>query len=225
MPLQLATVVGFGCAALAFLGIPVAIGMRVAGQFVPGVTTTIIAVLLLGGIQLIAIGVIGEYVSRIYDEVKQRPLYLVSGATQLRRAVEHDPGERSTRRRRRGALEACPLVARRRSGSWASSSRSSREPPWSGGRPSSRRRISPPRRRHGSGWSSRWVSTWSTPVACAASAGACCCAGTAPGTRSARIATRSAPSASWGTTCCRRAPGMRCGSSVWLRAPKSPTAA
>jgi dolichol-phosphate mannosyltransferase len=77
MPLQLATVVGFGCAALAFLGIPVAIGMRVAGQFVPGVTTTIIAVLLLGGIQLIAIGVIGEYVSRIYDEVKQRPLYLV----------------------------------------------------------------------------------------------------------------------------------------------------
>ena len=51
--------------------------MKIAGQFVPGVTTTIIAVLLLGGIQLIAIGVIGEYVSRIYDEVKQRPLYLV----------------------------------------------------------------------------------------------------------------------------------------------------
>jgi glycosyltransferase involved in cell wall biosynthesis len=76
-PLQVATVIGFVCAALAFLGIPVAIGMRIAGQFVPGVTTTVIAVLLLGGIQLIAIGVIGEYVGRIYDEVKQRPLYFV----------------------------------------------------------------------------------------------------------------------------------------------------
>jgi len=62
---------------MAFLGIPLAIGFRAFGQFVPGVTTTVIAVLLLGGIQLMAIGVIGEYVGRIYDEVKQRPLYLV----------------------------------------------------------------------------------------------------------------------------------------------------
>lgn len=76
-PLQVATVIGFWCAMLAFLGIPVAIGMRVGGQFVPGVTTTVIAVLLLGGIQLMAIGVIGEYVGRIYDEVKRRPLYVV----------------------------------------------------------------------------------------------------------------------------------------------------
>jgi dolichol-phosphate mannosyltransferase len=76
-PLQLATVMGFLFAAFAFLMIPVAIGFRIAGEFVPGVTTTVIAVLLLGGIQLIAIGVIGEYVGRIYDEVKQRPLYLV----------------------------------------------------------------------------------------------------------------------------------------------------
>jgi polyisoprenyl-phosphate glycosyltransferase len=78
MPLQVATLVGFAVAAFAFLMIPVAIGFRVFGQFVPGVTTTIIAVLLLGGIQLMSIGVIGEYVGRIYDEVKARPLYLVS---------------------------------------------------------------------------------------------------------------------------------------------------
>jgi polyisoprenyl-phosphate glycosyltransferase len=76
-PLQLATVLGFAFATLAFMGIPVAVGFRVFGQFVPGATTTIIAVLLLGGIQLMAIGVIGEYVGRIYDEVKRRPLYLV----------------------------------------------------------------------------------------------------------------------------------------------------
>jgi dolichol-phosphate mannosyltransferase len=78
VPLQIATLVGFAVAALAFLMIPVAIVFRIAGQFVPGVTTTIIAVLLLGGIQLMAIGVIGEYVGRIYDEVKARPLYFVA---------------------------------------------------------------------------------------------------------------------------------------------------
>ena len=77
VPLQMATLLGFFFAAIAFLGIPVAIGFRIAGEFVPGVTTTVIAVLLLGGIQLMAIGIIGEYIARVYDEVKRRPLYLV----------------------------------------------------------------------------------------------------------------------------------------------------
>ncbi len=77
VPLQLATLIGFLFAALAFLAIPVALALEVAGAFVPGATTIIIAVLLLGGIQLMAIGLIGEYVGRIYDEVKGRPLYVV----------------------------------------------------------------------------------------------------------------------------------------------------
>ena len=77
VPLQFATVLGFAFAGLAFVGIPVAIAFRIAGQFVPGITTTVIAVLLLGGIQLMAIGVIGEYLARVYDEVKRRPLYVV----------------------------------------------------------------------------------------------------------------------------------------------------
>ena len=76
-PLQIAAIVGFACAALAFLSIPVAIAMRIAGEFVPGITTVVLAVLLLGGLQLMALGVIGEYVGRIYDEVKGRPLYVV----------------------------------------------------------------------------------------------------------------------------------------------------
>ncbi|MGN6189688.1 MAG: glycosyltransferase family 2 protein [Conexibacter sp.] len=76
-PLQLATFVGFLCAALAFVLIPVVIGLRLAGSYLPGFGTITIAVLLLGGIQLMAIGLIGEYVGRIYDEVKRRPLYLV----------------------------------------------------------------------------------------------------------------------------------------------------
>ena len=43
----------------------------------PGISTVLIVSLMLGGIQLIAIGLIGEYLGRIYDEVKQRPLYIV----------------------------------------------------------------------------------------------------------------------------------------------------
>jgi len=69
--------VGYTQTALAFLAVPVAIGFRIFGQFLPGITSTVVAVLLLGGIQLIAIGLIGEYVGRIYDEVKRRPLYIV----------------------------------------------------------------------------------------------------------------------------------------------------
>ena len=77
VPLQLATIAGFVFAALAFLAVPVAIGFRIFGEFLPGITTTVVAVLLLGGFQLMAIGLIGEYVGRIYDEVKRRPLYIV----------------------------------------------------------------------------------------------------------------------------------------------------
>jgi glycosyltransferase involved in cell wall biosynthesis len=76
-PLQLATLVGFLCAAVAFVAIPVVVGLRLAGSYLPGFGSITIAVLLLGGIQLMAIGLIGEYVGRIYDEVKGRPLYLV----------------------------------------------------------------------------------------------------------------------------------------------------
>lgn len=77
VPLQAATLLGFLFSIVAFLGIPVAVGFRIAGEFVPGVTTVLLVVLLLGGIQLITVGIIGEYLGRVYDEVKQRPLYIV----------------------------------------------------------------------------------------------------------------------------------------------------
>jgi glycosyltransferase involved in cell wall biosynthesis len=76
-PLQLATLLGFIISTLAFIAIPVVIVLRILGSYLPGFGSITIAVLLLGGIQLIAIGIIGEYVGRIYDEVKGRPLYLV----------------------------------------------------------------------------------------------------------------------------------------------------
>jgi len=78
LPLQLATYAGVLSAGVAFIAIPVVIGLRITGSYLPGFGSITIAILLLGGIQLIALGVIGEYVGRVYDEVKHRPLYIVS---------------------------------------------------------------------------------------------------------------------------------------------------
>jgi polyisoprenyl-phosphate glycosyltransferase len=77
-PLQLATYFGFVAAGLAIIAIPVVIIMRLAGHgaFL-GQATTLLAVLFLGGVQLIFLGILGEYLGRIYDEVKGRPLYIV----------------------------------------------------------------------------------------------------------------------------------------------------
>ena len=76
-PLQLAMLLGFLISTLAFIAIPVVVILRLSGSYLPGFGSITIAILLLGGIQLIALGIIGEYVGRIYDEVKGRPLYLV----------------------------------------------------------------------------------------------------------------------------------------------------
>jgi dolichol-phosphate mannosyltransferase len=77
-PLQLATYFGFASAGLAAVAIPVVIVMRLIGsQFFEGQATTLIAVLFLGGVQLISLGVLGEYIGRLYDEAKARPLYIL----------------------------------------------------------------------------------------------------------------------------------------------------
>ncbi len=89
-PLQLATLLGFLISTLAFIAIPVVIVLRLLGSYLPGFGSITIAILLLGGIQLIALGIIGEYVGRIYDEVKGRPLYLVR--SRLNFPQEETPG-------------------------------------------------------------------------------------------------------------------------------------
>jgi glycosyltransferase involved in cell wall biosynthesis len=81
LPLQLATYLGFVSAGLAILAIPVVIALRLAGsQAFFGQASTLIAVLFLGGVQLISLGILGEYIGRIYDEAKGRPLYIVRQA-------------------------------------------------------------------------------------------------------------------------------------------------
>jgi len=82
LPLQLATYFGFAIAGLTLLGIFLAIILRLAGgvDTLKGQATTLVSVLFLGAVQLIFLGIIGEYLGRIYDEVKRRPLYIVAEA-------------------------------------------------------------------------------------------------------------------------------------------------
>jgi glycosyltransferase involved in cell wall biosynthesis len=78
LPLQLATYSGFAIAGLSVVAILIAIVLRLTGNAIAGQATTLVSVLFLGGIQLIFLGIIGEYLGRIYDEVKRRPLYIVA---------------------------------------------------------------------------------------------------------------------------------------------------
>ncbi len=81
LPLRLSTYFGFLLAGLSLLGILVTVALRLSGNNAfYGQATTLVSVLFLGGIQLIFLGIMGEYLGRIYDEVKNRPLYIVSTA-------------------------------------------------------------------------------------------------------------------------------------------------
>jgi glycosyltransferase involved in cell wall biosynthesis len=79
-PLRLAVWTGFFVLGLALLGIIYAVTLRFFGDpslWVRGWASIFVAILFMGGVQLISLGIIGEYVGRIYGEVKQRPLYFV----------------------------------------------------------------------------------------------------------------------------------------------------
>jgi glycosyltransferase involved in cell wall biosynthesis len=77
-PLRAAIWLGFLAATVAFcLGIFYFVTFFTDRKQITGFTTTIICVLFLGGVQLISVGILGEYIGRIYEEVKQRPLYVV----------------------------------------------------------------------------------------------------------------------------------------------------
>jgi dolichol-phosphate mannosyltransferase len=81
VPLQAASILGFICAGISLITIPVVIIARAAGsEAFFGQASTLLAVLFLGGVQLISLGILGEYIGRIYDEVKGRPLYVVRQA-------------------------------------------------------------------------------------------------------------------------------------------------
>jgi polyisoprenyl-phosphate glycosyltransferase len=87
-PLKSATYLGLVTAALAFLyGVWIILKTLLYGDPVRGYPTIMVTVLFLGGIQLFFIGIIGEYVGRIFNETKQRPLYYVQGRRESRAAA------------------------------------------------------------------------------------------------------------------------------------------
>lgn len=91
-PLQLATYIGFISAGVSALAIPVVIALRLMGsQAFFGQATTLIAVLFLGGVQLISLGILGEYVGRLYDEAKGRPLYIIASDSEVSPEREANP--------------------------------------------------------------------------------------------------------------------------------------
>ena len=111
-PLKLMTMLGLAIAVVTGITLPVVIILRLAGVAgLYGQTTVFLAVMFFGGLQILSIGILGDYLGRVYDEVKARPLYLVSSRSApgasfaarggaRREAVEQDGvpdlGERST---------------------------------------------------------------------------------------------------------------------------------
>ncbi|HKY22407.1 MAG TPA: glycosyltransferase family 2 protein [Vicinamibacterales bacterium] len=78
LPLRVAVYMGLSIAALSFLAASYYLwGRLMSDRTIPGFATTIIVVLFLGGIQLVTLGIVGEYVGRMYEEVKARPLYVI----------------------------------------------------------------------------------------------------------------------------------------------------
>jgi glycosyltransferase involved in cell wall biosynthesis len=100
-PLRLSTLMGFISAGVALLAIFYALAMRLFSQrWVTGWTALMIAILFLGGAQLISLGIIGEYIGRLYGEAKRRPLYLVRETLGLDVAPQGYPRLEGDQRRR-----------------------------------------------------------------------------------------------------------------------------
>jgi glycosyltransferase involved in cell wall biosynthesis len=82
IPLRFASYFGFTVSAIAFVYALIVIAFKLFSlkppAYTPGWASTIVAVLFLGGVQLMSLGILGEYIGRVYDEVKGRPLYLIS---------------------------------------------------------------------------------------------------------------------------------------------------
>jgi dolichol-phosphate mannosyltransferase len=89
VPLRLATYFGFIVSAMAFLGAVFTFLQKIfSAQFAKigitpgphGIPTLVISILFLGGVQLICLGILGEYIGRIYDEIKRRPLWIIQAS-------------------------------------------------------------------------------------------------------------------------------------------------
>ena len=107
VPLKLALFMGLVVSAGGFAGILLVVYLRLTQSFeLPGWASLVVIVLFLGGIQLTTVGIVGEYVARIYEEVKRRPLYLVARRVGSREATPWDPDGPVTKASARGSSTA-----------------------------------------------------------------------------------------------------------------------
>jgi glycosyltransferase involved in cell wall biosynthesis len=98
-PLRLATYLGLWVSGFAFFGVVFTFLQKIfAAQFAkiglapgPGFPTVVISILFLGGVQLICLGILGEYIGRIYDEVKGRPLWIIRDSAGITPAAPPSP--------------------------------------------------------------------------------------------------------------------------------------
>ena len=98
VPLRFATYLGLWVSGFAFLGAVFTLAQKIfAEQFAriglapgPGFPTVVISILFLGGVQLICLGILGEYIARIYEEVKGRPLWIIRDSAGLSPAPPPD---------------------------------------------------------------------------------------------------------------------------------------
>jgi dolichol-phosphate mannosyltransferase len=92
IPLRFASWFGFIVSGVAFVVAISEILIRIfTGYNLPGYTSLIFAILFLGGVQLIGIGILGEYIGRIYEEIKARPLYVIAGVERAEATVTSAP--------------------------------------------------------------------------------------------------------------------------------------
>ncbi len=96
VPIQISSAIGLFISVIAFLGFIFTLFQKIFTYYfpenpiavLPGFSTIVLSILFLGGVQLLSIGILGEYIGRIYNEVKQRPLFLVNEMIGFDKPVE-----------------------------------------------------------------------------------------------------------------------------------------
>lgn len=83
-PIRIITALGTVIAGLSFLGVIWSIVMRFMGNVVAGWSSMTCIICLIGGVQLVCLGILGEYIGKIYMEVKHRPRYIISERTEVK---------------------------------------------------------------------------------------------------------------------------------------------
>ena len=100
-PLRFASLLGVLLATVAFLfGLSILWETWINGKSVPGYPSLVVGLMTIGGVQLIMIGIVGEYIGKILSELKARPIYFVAEHSEKRIEAERDRRRRRTDRRR-----------------------------------------------------------------------------------------------------------------------------